>query len=128
MSTVDDLHAFARMLLHGGRSPDGARFLSRASVEAMTTDQIDVATAPAGPLPHRSQGWGFGVGVQVRRTGLGPTVGSYGWAGGMGSIWSNDPRHELVGILLSTDAFAGPFPPPAVIQDFWTVAYAALDD
>ena len=26
-----------------------------------------------------------------------------------------------------TDAFAGAFPPPRVIQDFWTGTYAALD-
>ena len=128
VSTLDDLHAFARMLLSRGRLPDGSRLLSRASVDAMTTDQIDVASGAPGPLPDGSQGWGFGVGVQVRRTGLGPGVGSYGWAGGMGSMWSNDPGHELIGILLSTDAFAGPFPPPAVIQDFWTGAYTALDD
>jgi len=42
-------------------------------------------------------------------------------------LWSNDPGNDLVGVLLSTDAFAGPFPPPAVIQDFSTGAYSALD-
>src|SRR5207244_1242427 len=82
--TVDDLHAFARMLLSGGRLPDGSRLLSRAAIDAMTTDQIDVASGAPGPLPDGSQGWGFGVGVQVRRTRLGPSIGSYGWAGGMG--------------------------------------------
>ena len=128
VSTVDDLHAFARMLLSGGRLPDGSRLLSRAAVDAMTTDQIDVGPGVPGPLPDGSQGWGFGVGVQVRRTGLAPAVGSYGWAGGMGSVWSNDPGIGLVGVVLTTDAFAGPFPPPAVIQDFWTGAYTALDD
>ena len=128
VSTVDDIHAFGRMLLAGGRLPDGSRLLSRASVDAMTTDQIGVARGAPGPLPDGSQGWGFGVGVQVRRTGLGAAVGSYGWAGGLGSVWSNDPANALVGVLLSTDAFAGPFPPPAVIQDFWTGAYTALDD
>jgi hypothetical protein len=30
--------------------------------------------------------------------------------------------------VLTTDVFAGPFPPPAIIQDFWTCLYAALDD
>jgi hypothetical protein len=64
----------------------------------------------------------------VRRTGLAPAIGSYGWAGGMGSSWSNDPTNALVGVMLSTDAFAGPFPPPPVIQDFWTGAYTALDN
>ncbi len=128
VSTLDDLHAFARMLRSGGRLPDDSRLLSQASVDAMTADQIDVAHGAPGPLPDGSQGWGFGLGVQVRRTGLGPPAGSYGWAGGLGSVWSNDPANRLVGIVLSTDAFTGPFPPPPVIQDFWTGAYAALED
>jgi len=128
VSTVDDLHAFGRMLLSGGRLPDGSRLLSRASIDAMTTDQIDVANGAPGPLPDGAQGWGFGVGVQVRRSGLGPPIGAYGWAGGLGSVWTNNPSNELVGIMLTTDAFAGPFSPPAIIQDFWTGAYTALDN
>jgi CubicO group peptidase (beta-lactamase class C family) len=127
VSTIDDVHAFGRMLLADGRLPDGSRLLSRASVEAMTTDQIGAAHGAAGPSPDGSQGWGFGVGVQVRRTGLGPTIGSYGWAGGLGTSWGNDPNEDLVGVVLTTDAFAGPFPPPAVVQDFWTSVYAAVD-
>jgi CubicO group peptidase (beta-lactamase class C family) len=128
VSTLDDFHAFGRMLLRGGRLPDGSRLLSRASVDAMTTDQIGAAPGAGGPSPDGSQGWGFGVGVQVRRTGLGPTVGGYGWAGGLGSSWGNDPSKDLVGVVLTTDAFASAFPPPAVIQDFWTCVYAAIDD
>ena len=128
VSTVDDMHAFGRMLLAGGRMPDGSQLLSRAAVEAMTTDQIGGAPGVAGPAPDGSQGWGFGLGVQVRRTGIGPTVGSYGWAGGLGSSWGNDPNHGLLGVVLTTDAFASAFPPPAVIQDFWTCVYGALDD
>jgi CubicO group peptidase (beta-lactamase class C family) len=127
VSTLDDVHAFGRMLLTGGCLPDGSRLLSRASVEAMTTDQIGAAHGAAGPSLDGSQGWGFGVGVQVRRTGLGPTIGSYGWAGGLGTSWGNDPDKELVGVVLTTDAFVSPFPPPAVIQDFWTSVYAAID-
>jgi CubicO group peptidase (beta-lactamase class C family) len=128
VSTLDDYHAFGRMLLSNGRVPDGSRLLSRASVEAMTTDQIGAASGAGGPSPDGSQGWGFGVGVQVRRTGLGPTVGSYGWAGGLGSSWGNDPNEDLVGVILTTDAFVSAFPPPAVIQDFWTGVYAAIED
>jgi CubicO group peptidase (beta-lactamase class C family) len=128
VSTVDDLYAFGRMLLSGGRLRDGTRLLSRASIDAMTTEQIGVARGASGPLPDGSQGWGFGVGVQIRRSGLGPPAGAYGWAGGMGSVWTNDPNNELVAVLLTSDAFAGPFPPPAVIEDFWTGAYTALDN
>jgi CubicO group peptidase (beta-lactamase class C family) len=128
VSTVDDLHAFGRMLLARGRLPDGERLLSPAAVDAMTTDQLGVLAGAAGLTPDGSQGWGFGVGVQLRRTGLGPTVGAYGWTGGLGSSWANDPNHDVVGIVLSTDAFAGAFPLPAVIQDFWTDVYASLED
>ena len=126
VSTVDDYHAFARMLLAGGRLDDGSRLLSPASVEAMTIDHV--GGDRGGPSPDGSQGWGYGVGVQLRRTGLAPAVGSYGWAGGLGSSWSNDPGSGLIGIVLTTDMFTGPFPPPRIIQDFWTCAYAAIDD
>jgi CubicO group peptidase (beta-lactamase class C family) len=128
VSTVDDVRAFGRMLLAGGRLPDGTRLLSRASVAAMTTDHLGVATGAPGPSPDGSQGWGLGVGVLVRRTGLGPGAGAYGWTGGLGSVWANDPTDDIVGVVLSTDAFEGPFPPPQVIQDFWTGVYAAIDE
>jgi CubicO group peptidase (beta-lactamase class C family) len=128
VSTVDDFHAFARMLLAGGRLPDGDRLLSRAAVEAMTTDQLGVLAGAPSPAADGSQGWGFGLAVQVRRTGLGPTVGSYGWTGGLGSSWANDPNHGVVGVVLTTDAFTGAYALPPVIQDFWTDVYAALDD
>jgi CubicO group peptidase (beta-lactamase class C family) len=128
VSTLDDYFAFGRVLLAGGRLPDGSRLLSRASVEAMTTDHLGVEKGAAGPSSDGSQGWGFGVSVQIRRRGLAPTPGSYGWAGGLGSSWANDPSKDLVGVVLTTDMFVGPFPPPAVIQDFWTRVYAAIDD
>ena len=115
------------MLLAGGRLRDGSRLLSRASVETMTTDHIGVERGAPGPTPDGAQGWGFGVGVQVRRRGLGPTVGSYGWAGGLGTSWADDPGTDLIGIVLTTDMFVTPFPPPAIIQDFWTCVYAAVE-
>jgi CubicO group peptidase (beta-lactamase class C family) len=127
VSTVDDLHAFGRMLLAGGRLPDGSRLLSRATVAAFTTDQLGAAVAESGPSPDGSLGWGLGVGVQVRRTGPARSAGTYGWDGGLGCSWANDPAEELVVVILTTDAFSGPWPPPAVIQDVWTGVYAALD-
>jgi hypothetical protein len=48
-------------------------------------------------------------------------------AGGMGTSWANDPSNDLVGIVLTTDAFASAFPPPTIIQDFWTCTYTDLD-
>jgi CubicO group peptidase (beta-lactamase class C family) len=127
VSTIDDVHAFGRMLLSGGRLADGTRLLSRASVAAMTTDQIGVATGAEGPSLDGAQGWGFGVAVQQRRTNLGLSVDGYGWAGGLGSSWGNDPAEGVVGVILTSDMFTSAFPPPVAIQDFWTGLYAALE-
>jgi CubicO group peptidase (beta-lactamase class C family) len=119
VSTIDDFAAFASMLLRGG-----APLLSRSSVAAMTTNQLEPHNG--GPGFDGSLGWGFGVSVSLRRTGVARSAGSYGWDGGLGSSWVNDPSEGLVGVILTTDMFAGPFPPPAVIQDFWTGTYGAL--
>ena len=93
----------------------------------MTTDQIGAAPGVPGPSFDGAQGWGFGVGVQVRRTSLGPSIGGYGWAGGLGSVWGNDPAEGVIGVILTTDMFTSAFPAPAAIQDFWTGLYAAID-
>ena len=128
VSTLDDIYSFGRMMSSGGCLPDGSRLLSRASVEAMTTDHIGAATGAPGPSPDGSQGWGFGVGVQVRRTGLVPTIGTYGWAGGLGTSWANDPTEGIVGVVLTTDAFVSAYPAPATIRDFWTCVYTSIAD
>lgn len=127
LSTVDDLAAFGRMLLARGVLPDGSRLLSRASVAAMTTDQLDVTGGSPGVDAAGAMGWGFGVGVQVRRVGITRSVGSYGWDGGLGSSWANDPDERLVGVVLSTDMFTGADALPRPLQDFWTTVYASLD-
>jgi CubicO group peptidase (beta-lactamase class C family) len=126
VSTVDDVLAFAEMLRSGG-TYRGRRILSRASVAAMTTNQLTPAqVAASSPDPSGAQGWGFGVSVQLLRTGPSRSVGTYGWDGGLGSSWANDPAEDLVGILLTNQAWTSPAP-PATFQDFWTCAYTAID-
>jgi CubicO group peptidase (beta-lactamase class C family) len=121
VSTVDDYAAFARMLLHGGDP-----VLSRPSVELMTSNHLsDAQLATAGPSVHGDQGWGFGVGVIVGRRGF-ESVGSYGWTGGLGSSWTNDPARGLGLILLTDTMFTSPELPVAH-RDFVTAAYASLD-
>lgn len=123
VSTVDDYATFGRMLLAGGRLADGSRLLEPASVEAMTADQLG-SDGNLGVAPDRSLSWGFGVGVQVR-TGPDRRLGSYGWDGGLGSSWVNDPTERLVGVVASTDMFnSAELPLP--LQDFWTTVYGSL--
>ena len=127
VSTVDDYLAFARMLLGGGHY-SGTQLLSRPSVELMTTDRLTAQNKRHGGLGDdamwESTGWGFGVQVTTARTGP-ASVGRYGWNGGLGTLWFNDPREQLAGILLTQRYWQSP-QPPDICQDFETGAYAAL--
>jgi CubicO group peptidase (beta-lactamase class C family) len=123
LSTVDDMAAFAAMLLDRG-----AGLLSRPAVELMTTDQLtDAQKAVSGFMPgyFDARGWGFGVAVDTRRVNL-SSVGRYGWDGGSGTTWWNDPTEGLTGILLS-QRMAFPLASPLYL-DFWTSVYQAISD
>jgi CubicO group peptidase (beta-lactamase class C family) len=129
VSTVDDYLAFADMLREKGVSR-GERILSRPSVEFMTTDQLTAEQkAASGLVPgfFRVHGWGFGVAVVTERTDVAKSAGTYGWDGGMGTSWYNDPAEDLTMILMTQQAWASPVP-PGLFQDFWTAAYQAIDD
>jgi CubicO group peptidase (beta-lactamase class C family) len=122
VSTVDDYLAFARMLLAGG-----SHILTPASVQQLSTDQLTAEQKAATdwvPGAFDTHGWGFGVSVRTRPEGL-EAEGQYGWAGGMGTSWANDPQRGLIGILLTQGMWTSPNPPPICV-DFWAGAYQAL--
>jgi CubicO group peptidase (beta-lactamase class C family) len=115
VSTVDDLLAFARMLLRGG-SP----VLSQSSAKAMTSDQLtpeQKARGGFGPAFFQGQSWGFGQMVQ--------DSGAFGWDGGLGTSWHVDPARDLTVIALTQRMFDSPALPPmhAAVRE---AAYQAL--
>jgi CubicO group peptidase (beta-lactamase class C family) len=105
LSTADDYLQFARLLLTRGLHRD-VRLLSERSVELMTTNQLTPEQiAGGGPLLSGS-GWGLGMAVTVEPDAVSPIPGRYGWAGGYGTTWFNDPHRQLVAIALTqTSAF-----------------------
>jgi len=126
-STADDYLAFARMMLSLGRH-GSMRLLSRTSVELMTTDHLtprQKALSPFSPGFWDTNGWGFGVAVTTRRESISASPGSYGWDGGYGTSWRNDPREDLVTILLTQRQLTGP-DAFDIKRDFETLAYQAL--
>jgi CubicO group peptidase (beta-lactamase class C family) len=128
VSTAGDYLQFAQMLMAGGQSGN-ARILSRPSVELMTTDQLTPhqrSTSGFGPEFFADHGWGFCLYIVTRRTQL-ASVGSYGWGGGMGTLWESDPREEMITILM-TQAGQASATADGVFVDFPTFAYAAIDD
>jgi CubicO group peptidase (beta-lactamase class C family) len=129
VSTADDYLAFAQMLLNGGVL-DGRRILSRPSVELMTTDRLTPAQKAVSGLDpgfFESHGWGFGVAVVTRRDEIWSVPGQYGWSGGLGSVWANDPSEDLVAVLMTQQAWPTS-EAPAIVKDFFTLAYQAIDD
>jgi CubicO group peptidase (beta-lactamase class C family) len=116
VSTVDDLLAFARMLLAGGAS-----VLPFDAVRAMTTDQLTPAQKAHGGLGpdfFAGRSWGFGQAVA--------DTGAFGWDGGLGTSWLVDPVGDLIVIVLTQRMFETSALPP-VHQAIRDAAYAALD-
>ncbi|WP_223166328.1 serine hydrolase domain-containing protein [Nonomuraea sp. SYSU D8015] len=126
LSTADDYLAFCRMLLRKGRY-DGGRLLSRPAVELMISDHLTPEQKAGNEMFLGAGGWGFGLAVGARRDDLAVGPGRFGWSGGLGTEAYADPAEDLIGVLLTQRALGSPLP-PRVFQDFWTLAYAAIDD
>lgn len=129
VSTLDDYAAFARMLLNKG-TLDGTRVLSPSSVALLTTDQLTPEQKAWGgfvPGYWGSHGWAFCLEVDTRRENIWQTPGRYGWLGGYGADWHNDPTENLITIFMSQAAVTSG-DGSAIMRDFWTCSYQALDD
>ncbi|MEU8971249.1 serine hydrolase domain-containing protein [Streptomyces monashensis] len=136
VSTVDDYHAYFRMLLHHGMH-GSERILSRPAVQLMTTNHLTpeqnaTRSAMARDNVHISfgqgqhGGWGLGMAVRTYRGDYAP-VGQFGWDGGSGTSTYADPHNQLTGILLTQVGMSTP-DSARVIHDFWTTLYQAIDD
>jgi CubicO group peptidase (beta-lactamase class C family) len=136
VSTVDDYHAYFRMLLNGG-THEGERILSRPAVELMTTNRLTSEQNAARNALARDNvhlgfgqgqhgGWGLGMAVRAYRGDYAP-IGQFGWDGGTGTSAYADPHNQLTGVLLTQIGLATP-DPARLIHDFWTTLYQAIDD
>jgi CubicO group peptidase (beta-lactamase class C family) len=126
VSTAHDYLRFARMLRNDG-TLDGARILSRKTLEYMRSDHLadmPEMTRAAGFLP--GPGYGFGLGFAVRRTtGTAWTPGSpgdYNWSGLAGTYFWIDPAEKLIAIWL----MQAPEQRAEYRQLFRNLVYAAL--
>ncbi|HEX2829596.1 MAG TPA: serine hydrolase domain-containing protein [Burkholderiales bacterium] len=105
VSTAQDYLRFALMLLNGG-ALDGTRILGRKTVEYMTADHIgpEIDSSRLRQWPNIN-GYGFGLGVAVRRSaGGGGAVssrGEFNWAGATGPYFFVDPSEELAVVFMA---------------------------
>ena len=100
VSTIDDYLAFARVLLNEGVHKSKT-LVSQRSVRLMTTNHLTPEQmATGGPILGR-QGWGFGVAVVTAPDEVSSEPGRYGWNGGYGTFWFNDPARNLVATAMT---------------------------
>jgi len=124
--TAQDYLQFCQMLLNGGQL-NGTRLIGRKTVELMTSDAtpgLDLRNYLNGE--QVLQGYGFGLGVRVRRNngenGWLGTPGDYGWAGALGTYFWIDPKEELIGMILIQT------PIRALRMEFPNAVYQAIVD
>jgi CubicO group peptidase (beta-lactamase class C family) len=96
VSTADDLWAFARMM-----RDSGAGLLTPGSVAAMTRNHLTPAQIAGGGMLLGGRGWGYGMAVAVAPDEVSAVPGRYGWEGGSGTSWFNDPATDVTAILLT---------------------------
>ncbi len=92
-STTADYYRFCLMMLQGGKLGE-MRLLSRKSVELMSHDQL-------GRISDE-QGFGIGFGVDGVKTPLKElgSPGSYGWGGFFYTLFSIDPKEDMIVIFM----------------------------
>jgi len=124
LSTVSDYARFAQMLLNGGEM-DGVRVLGRKTVELMTSNHTgDIL------IPMLGNGYGFGMGVEVRVESKGNpllrSIGSYGWGGAAGTRYFADPKEDFFVICFTQLMGRGMIPTGDYVQDMQRLVYQAL--
>jgi CubicO group peptidase (beta-lactamase class C family) len=112
VSTANDYLKFLHMMLSLGEFGD-TRVLGRKTVELMTADHLapDVENRIADTMDPAAEGYGFGLGVAVRRddgiSAMAGTAGDYYWSGVYGTYFWVDPFEELTVVLMA--ATPGPY-------------------
>ncbi len=132
VSTTLDYHRFCRMLLDKG-TLDGARILSRKSVDLMTMNHLpggaDLASMSRSMFSEATNaGVGFGLGFAVT-TDVAPTlvpgsVGEFYWGGLFSTAFFIDPVERIIMIFMTQMSPSNTYP---VRRELKTLIYSALN-
>ncbi len=90
-STITDYAKFLQMLLNGGEM-NGHRFLKAATIQLMTSNQIDTLN-----LGKNKFGLGFEITTAEGEKATAVPAGSFAWGGFFGTTYWADPKNNLVG-------------------------------
>ena len=131
VGTIDDYHAFTRVLLGRGES-DGVRLLGRKTAEYMTLNHIpENRDLAAMGQPRFSEtpydGIGFGLGFSVvldpAKANVVDSAGDFGWGGLASTYFWVDPAEELIVIFMTQLIPSSSYP---IRRQLKTAVYQAL--
>jgi CubicO group peptidase (beta-lactamase class C family) len=131
VSTALDYHRFCRMCLDGG-TLDGARILSRKSVELMTMNHLpggrDLASMSRSMFSEATNagvgfGLGFAVTIDVAPTLIPGSVGEYYWGGMFSTAFFIDPVERIIMIFMTQMSPSNIYP---IRRELKTLIYSAL--
>ena len=133
-STAGDYAKFCQMLLNGGHA-DGNRFLSRKTIELMTTNHLPdgqdlAAVAPPGAFSEAAMnGTGFGLGFSVlmdlRKAQIAGSPGQFAWGGAASTAFWIDPVEDLFLVFMTQLLPSSTYPFRRELQVF---VNAAIED
>jgi CubicO group peptidase (beta-lactamase class C family) len=118
-STVKDYAIFLQMLLNNGEY-NGKRFLSRRTVELITSNQIGKLNHD-----HNKFGLGFEITTKEGQAVLGMSEGSFSWGGYFATNYWADPKERIVGLIFTQQS---PMSHGDIHDKFKAMVYQALDD
>ena len=118
VSTAGDVLRFYTAMADGGAPVLSAEAVALMTRDALTPELRKQASPFAGP----GRSWGLATGVDVEVVDPWQAPGRWGWTGGTGTTADVDPSRDLVSVLLTQRAMAGPDDG----FDYWWRAVAAL--
>jgi CubicO group peptidase (beta-lactamase class C family) len=138
VSTLSDYFKFTRMLVNGG-SFNGMQLLKKDTIALMMQDHVvsrgidfnfDLSPWPDMPdnvkdnIISFSEGYGFGLGVQVKITENDLPIGINGWCGVFTTDYWVDQSNGVIGIFLSQYVPLFNYP---IFNEFKSLTYKALN-
>lgn len=119
VSTVGDVLRFFTAMADGGAPVLAAGGVARLTAPAITEAQHRDAGMFLGP----GVSWGLGTGVDVAAVEPWQAPGRWGWTGGTGTDVRVDPARDVVSVMLTQRAMAGPDDGP---EPFWAAVAGAV--
>lgn len=127
-TTLEEYAKFAIMMTNLGVGANGARILSRRTMEMMRENQLNSQQQQDfNWVQFEGYGYGLGVRTLVSRAGAGSPgpIGEYGWGGAGGTYFISDPENRLTFLYAQE---ANPNNEAYIQPRLRNILYSCLDD